>query len=155
MAGSRICDKCFCHRTPRAGVSETVSSGTVYLHDEPAALRFEIRGPLDRALAREILDVAATALSIRNGRDLVLDLRRADDVDARIIADLSRRFGAGVRMLAREDQLEPLAAAAQRPPQPAGEEPLPLLRRIGCAFLRWFRPGCACQQCGPRRVWSF
>ncbi len=132
-----------------------MSSGTVYLHDEPAALRFEIRGPLDETLAREILAVAATALSIRKGRDLVIDLRRAAAVDARITADLSSRFGAGVRMLAREDQLEPLAAAAQRTPQPAGEERLPPLRRIGCALLRRLRPGCACQQCEPRRVWSF
>lgn len=148
-------ERIFCHPAGVAGVRERVRQGTFYLHDLPAALRFEVRGPLDAPLAAEILSSLSTALSIRNGRPLILDLRRAERVDGSAAAALAELPLAEMRVLAREDHLQHVAAALPRRPQPVSEVHLPLLRRLWCAVLERLRPRCACPSCHPARIWVF
>ncbi|MGQ9917640.1 MAG: hypothetical protein ACUVS7_09515 [Bryobacteraceae bacterium] len=129
--------------------------GNLYLHDVPVALRFEVCGPLDAPLAAEILSSLSTALSIRNGRPLILDLRRAEKMDASAAALLAGLPVSEMRVLAREDHLQHVAAALPRRPRPASEARLPLLRRFWCAVLERLRPHCACPSCHPARIWVF
>lgn len=129
--------------------------GTLYLHDVPAALRFEVRGPLDAPLAAEILRTLSTALSIRNGRPLILDLRQVERMEPSAAALLAGLPVSEMRVLAREDHLQHVAAALPRRPQPVSEPRLPLLRRAWCAVLERLRPRCACPSCHPARIWVF
>lgn len=130
-----------------------MTQGTVYLHDEPAALRFEIRGRLDEGLIRQVEALAATAASIRRGRDWVLDFRRADSVEPGAAAQMASHIGSGLRLLVREDQFEPLAAATPRPPRLMPQEGVSPLRRLWCKVLERVLPHCACRSCRPQRAW--
>lgn len=147
-------DSGICHHPPEDCVCTVVESGPVYLHDEPDALRFEVRGRLDGRAAAEIRASAATAASMRNGRPVVIDLRRAAELDAEAPALLAAAAGPHVRFLLRDGQLGRLAAALPRKPRLAGERPLPRLRRWTCALLALLRPGCSCRFCSAERVWS-
>ncbi|MCS7044524.1 MAG: hypothetical protein N2036_14920 [Bryobacteraceae bacterium] len=127
---------------------------SVYLHDEPDALRFEVRGRLDRRAAAEILASAATAASMRNGRPLVIDLRRVEAMDEEAPAMLAAASAPEPVFLLGDAQIEPVAAAVARRPQLVRESPLPRLRRWWCALLGRLRPGCCCRMCLTQRVWS-
>lgn len=131
-----------------------MESSTVYLHDEPGALRLEVRGRLDARAAQEIRASAATAASMRNGRPLVIDLRGAAEVDRQASALLAELDGPDTVFLLRDGQLASVAAALPRKPRLAGERPLPRPRRWACALLALVRPGCACRHCTTERVWS-
>jgi hypothetical protein len=131
-----------------------VTARTLYLHDQLDSLRFAIRGPLDAALAQELLAAAATAESMRGGRPRVIDLREATAVDPAAAALLGRLDGAHTRFLTREQHLAPLANVLHKTAEPAPERERPLLIRWGCAMLQWLRPGCACSACLGGRVWS-
>lgn len=131
-----------------------MDTATVYLHDEPDALRFEVRGRLDGRAAREIRASAATAASMRNGRPLVIDLRRAAEVEAAASALLADSAGPETVFLLRDGQLGRFAGAVPRKPRLAGERRLPRLRRWACSLLSLIRPGCGCRLCTPERVWS-
>lgn len=127
--------------------------GTLYLHDLPAALRLEVRGPLDAPLASEILSSLSTALSIRNGRPLILDLRQVERMEPSDAALLAGLPVSEMRMLVRENHLGQVTAVMPGQPQPVSEPRLPLLRRLWCAVLERLRPRCACPSCRPARIW--
>lgn len=129
-----------------------MESGLFYLHDEPDALRLEVRGRLDRPLAGQILASIATARSMLNGRPIVMDLRKTAPLEpeaSAVIAQLPE-----VRFLAGEENLERVSAVSLRRPSLVSEPRLPLLRRWWCALLRRMRPRCSCSFCSTERVWS-
>jgi hypothetical protein len=130
-----------------------VDGGWIYLHDEPGALRFEVRGRLDGRAAEEILASAATAASMRNGRPMVIDLRRAAGTDPEAAA-LARAAAPETVFLFGDGQLDSIAAALPGTPRLAAERPLPRLRRWACSLLALMRPRCACRFCSTGRVWS-
>lgn len=130
-----------------------MESGVLYLHDEPGALRMEVRGRLDGALAGEMLASIATARSMLMGREIVVDLRRAASLEPEASALLAGLPEA--RFLAREENLERVAAVLPRRPRLLSESRLPLLRRWWCSLLRRLRPRCSCSFCSTERVWSF
>jgi hypothetical protein len=130
-----------------------VSSAVFYLHDQPDALRFSVLGALDVPLAQEMLASAAISESMRNGRPLLIDLRRATFVDPEAAALLARIAGGHARFLTAEPLLPLLAPVVGRAAQPLPEQPRPRLLRWWCALLEWLRPGCACAACQPRRLW--
>lgn len=129
-----------------------MESGAFYLHDEPDALRLEVRGRLDRSLADQILASIATARSMLNGRRIVMDLRKTVILEPQVPAWFAHLPEA--RFLTREENLGHVSAALPRRPSLVSEAPLPLLRRWWCALLRRLRPRCSCSFCRTERVWS-
>jgi len=131
-----------------------VERGLLYLHDQPDALRFEVRGGLDETLLEEMRASLATARSMLNGRLLVFDLRRASWIAPGVSGQLAALAGAGTRILARDEQLPDVLAALPREARPVEGSRFPPLRRAWCFLLHVLRPGCSCSSCQPQRVWS-
>lgn len=129
-----------------------MEGGAFYLHDEPGAVRLEVRGRLNGALAGEMLAAIATARSILNRRTIIVDLRKAASLEPEASASLAGLPDA--RFLAREENLARVAALLPRPPRLLSESRLPLVRRWWCALLHRLRPGCSCSFCYPERIWS-
>lgn len=71
---------------------------TIYQHDERARFRFQLRGPLDAAGARELECSWRTALSILGQKDLVVDVTGVTEVDdiGRKLLNLMRESGATI-----------------------------------------------------------
>lgn len=122
------------------------------LHDEPDALRLEVRGTLDRALAGQILASVATARSMLKGRPIVMDLRKAAMLEPEASAMLAQLPEA--RFVAHEANLGHVTTVLRRSARLVSESRLPLLRRWWCALLRRLRPRCSCSFCHTERVWS-
>jgi hypothetical protein len=131
-----------------------VERGLLYLHDQPDALRFEVRGGLDETLLAEMRASLATARSMLNGRPLVFDLRRASWIAPGIPGQLAALAGAGTRILARDEQLPDVSAALPREARLVEESRFSPLRQAFCFVLHLLRPGCSCSSCQPQRVWS-
>jgi len=129
-----------------------MAGSAFYLHDEPGALRLEVRGRLDGALAGEMLASLATARSMLSGREIVVDLRKAAALEPDASASLAGLPDA--RFLAREENLARVAAVLPRRPRLLSESRLPPLRRWWCSLLRRLRPRCSCSSCYTERVWS-
>lgn len=130
-----------------------MATDAFYLHDHPAALRFEIRGALSHELADAMLQSLKTARSIAGGRTLLLDLRSATRLESAALGGLARLAGFGARFLVREDHLPLLAPLLQRSAAPAGESPQPGWRRALCRAAAFFRRSCRCLSCARTRFW--
>ncbi|MCS6954496.1 MAG: hypothetical protein NZM33_16760 [Bryobacteraceae bacterium] len=124
-----------------------------YLHDEPGALRLEVRGRLDEALLAQMLAGLATARSMQNGRPLVFDLRQAAAVEPEASRRLFSVAGPEARFLARDEHLPGMTDGQARQARLVAESRFSAMRRAWCLLLRLLRPGCACSTCQPERLW--
>jgi hypothetical protein len=131
-----------------------VERGFLYLHDQPDALRLEVRGRFDETLLEEMRASLATARSMLNGRPLVFDLRRASRIEPGVPGQLAALAGSGARILARDAQLPDVSAALPREARLVEESRFSPLRQALCFVLHLLRPGCSCASCQPQRVWS-
>jgi hypothetical protein len=71
-----------------------------YMHDGPAAFSFELAGGLSRDGARELEQAWLTASSVREGRDLIVDLSFVTSIDEAGRELLSRWHAEGARLVA-------------------------------------------------------
>lgn len=132
-----------------------MSSAAFFLHDQPDALRFEVRGRLDAESAAELVRSAETALSIRAGRPLLLDLRAAEALEASAREALQRLAGYGAQFLAAGEHADELRLSLRREPRPLTEHGLSFWKRMVCRLFHWIGFRCACLTCAPRRAWLF
>ncbi len=125
----------------------------VYLHDEPGALRFEIRGELAALAAEALRRSVDTAMSILGGRALLIDLSRAERLDEgarHVLAELAAR---GAQFMAVGEQAGELGWSLKRSPRPLPAPAMSGWRTLACRLASWFRLRCARLACEAPRLW--
>ncbi len=83
-----------------------------YMHDGPSAFRFELAGDLDEEGARRLDQDWRTALSVIDGRTLIVDMTFVTRVDKAGLELLARWHRDGARIVAKSKQSRELAEIA-------------------------------------------
>jgi len=143
----------FCHRARAARIWKGVTASGVYLHDTPAALRYEIRGELTAPAAESLRRSVDTALSILGRRVLLLDLTRAHGLDEGAREVLRELAARGAQFVAAGEQAGELGRSLQRSPRPAPAPAISGWRAHLCRLASWLRLRCACLACEAPRLW--
>jgi hypothetical protein len=78
----------------------------IYLHDARAAVRFEIRGDFSGTAVTDLHNSWRTALSILNGKALLLDISRMTAIDEPGTELIARMQQEGAQLIARSSSPE-------------------------------------------------
>ncbi|MBI5085442.1 MAG: hypothetical protein HZB13_12690 [Acidobacteria bacterium] len=99
---------------------------TVYLHDHPDALRFELAGALRGEGVKEFEQSWKTAASTLRGRGVVVDLSGVNGIDGAGERLMRAMVDAGARLVTANRKTEAMAAGFSR-------------------RVRWFLDACRCE----------
>jgi hypothetical protein len=88
-----------------------------YIHDGPAALRFDLRGSLSGSGAESVHNAWQAALSVIGGRSLIVDITFVVDADDRGRALLELWHRSGTRIIAASRESRALAKAVLDEPE--------------------------------------